>query len=199
MSIAIIAGGLFFSGVLVIFFIVKKLIVVASPKELFVLSGRSHRYGSGIKGYRYISGGRLIRYPILEKLSVMSLATESVNLKLKNVYSKDGFPAGLEILAQFKISTNPVEIHNAIERFLEQPMSQIRNVFTETLEGAVRSACGNLKADEIKSDREYFMQTILDEAHHNFSKLGLTVEYLTVNTVQVIKERNQVNSNEAPF
>lgn len=200
MTIAIVAGGLVLLWGLSVFVVFKTLYVAPQQDEMFVISGKSHRYGDKVRGYRFLQHGRkAFRYPVVESVSVMSLKLIPFKTTLKNAYMKGGKPSTMDLSGTFRISTNEPDVHNAIERFLGQTESQIRTVFTETLEGVSRGVSSKITQDELLADNLYFIQSILSESAGDFSKLGLTVENLTVTNIQVTKERNKVNTDEAPF
>ncbi|MBU1220678.1 flotillin family protein [Myxococcota bacterium] len=200
MTIAAVAGGLVLFWALSVFILFKTLYVVPAHNELVVISGKSHNYGDKVRGYRYISNGqKSFRMPFTETVSVMSLKAIPFSTTVKNAYMKGGKPSTMDLSGTFTISKDPQNIHNAIERFLGQSESQIKTVFTETMEGVSRGVLATMTPDELLADNLYFTQSVLNESERNFSKLGLTVENLTVTNIQVTKERNKVNTDEAPF
>ena len=142
--------GLLF--IIVFMIIVAKLIVVGSPNEKLVISGGRQRDGLG---YRTLIGGRTLVFPIINHVARISLRNMQVPLEVK-AQSGGGtmIPIIVTGVANIKVSSDPAERVNAIERFLGQPSEQLQRVAKETLEGGLRAVIGKMTPEEIVGDRE---------------------------------------------
>ena len=105
--------------VLAVIMIVAKLIVVGNPSEMLIISGKRQRDGAG---YRTLIGGRTLVIPVIERVARISLRNMQVALEVK---AQAGGGTMMPILvtgvANVKVSSDPAERANAIERFLGQP------------------------------------------------------------------------------
>lgn len=161
--------------------IIAKLIVVGNPSEMLVISGGRYRDGAG---YRILIGGRAVVIPFLEKVARLSLRNLQVALEVK-AQSGGGkmMPVLVTGVANVKVSSDPVERANAIERFLGQPLEELRRVARETLEGGLRAVIGKMTPEEIVEDRDKFVQTVMHEVTDDFRKLGLLIDSVNIQNV----------------
>ncbi|MEK6674430.1 MAG: SPFH domain-containing protein [Planctomycetota bacterium] len=172
-------------GILVILVIVillvAKLMVVGNPSEMLVISGRRQDDG---QGYRTLIGGRTLVIPIIEKVSCLSLRNMQVSLEV-SAQSGGGtmVPITVTGVANVKVSSDPAERSNAIERFLDQPSEELQRVARETLEGGLRAVIGKMTPQEIVEDRDKFVATVMQEVSDDFRKLGLLIDSVNIQNV----------------
>jgi flotillin len=160
--------------------LVMKCTVVGNPSELLVISGKK----SEGRGYRTLIGGRTIVIPILEKVARLSLRNMQVSLEV-TAQSGGGnmIPVAVNGVANVKISSEPANRGNAIERFLEQPAAELQRVARETLEGGLRAVIGKMTPEEIVEDRDKFVSTVMNEVMDDFGKLGLVIDSVNIQNV----------------
>ncbi len=176
----IIGFGLLFV-LFVVILLVAKLMVVGNPSEMLVISGRRQHDGSG---YRTLIGGRTLVIPIIEKVSHLSLRNMQVQLEV-SAQSGGGtmVPITVNGVANVKVSSDPAERANAIERFLDQPAEVLQRVARETLEGGLRAVIGKMTPQEIVEDRDKFVATVMQEVADDFRKLGLLIDSVNIQNV----------------
>jgi flotillin len=167
--------------ILVIVAIVAKLVVVGNPSEMLIISGRRQRDGLG---YRTLIGGRTLVIPVIEKVARLSLRNMQVALEV-TAQSGGGtmMPVVVNGVANVKVSSDPSERANAIERFLSQPMQELQRVARETLEGGLRAVIGKMTPEEIVEDRDKFVATVMKEVSDDFRKLGLLIDSVNIQNV----------------
>ena len=174
-------------GMAIFFFIIviKILLRVGKPNEVLVFSGGKNKGKDGRElGYRTLIGGaRAYCIPILEKVESMTLVTLPIDIRVANAYSKGGIPLDVHAVANIKVSSDPEIIGNAIERFLGQETREIQRVGKETLEGHLRGVLATLTPEEVNEDRLKFAKALMDEADHDFDKLGLHLDILKIQNV----------------
>lgn len=179
------AGVVIGVGALMVFvaaiIIVAKLTRVGNPSEMLIISGRRQRDG---QGYRILIGGRTLVIPIFEKVSRLSLRNMQVQLEV-SAQAGGGtmVPINVNGVANVKVSSDPAERANAIERFLDQPAQELQRVARETLEGGLRAVIGKMTPEEIVEDRDKFVATILREVTDDFRKLGLLIDSVNIQNV----------------
>ena len=174
-------------GIAVLFLVVfaviliAKLTVVGNPSEMLIISGRRQKDG---QGYRTLIGGRTLVVPIFEKVSRLSLRNMQVAL---DVSAQAGggtmMPITVNGVANVKVSSDPGERGNAIERFLDQPAVELQRVSRETLEGGLRAVIGKMTPEEIVEDRDKFVATVMREVTDDFRKLGLLIDSVNIQNV----------------
>lgn len=180
----VVLGVIGFLAVLVFFAWVKTLLQICPPNEVLIFSGRKHRMADGSKrGFRVIFGGRAWRVPVIEKASRMSLNVMEVPISIRAAYSRGGIPLNVDAIANVKISSDPVVVGNAIERFLGTDPNQMRRVAKETLEGHLRGVLARLTPEEVNEDRLKFADELRAEGELDLSKLGIHLDTLKIQHV----------------
>lgn len=176
--LAVFAGFLVLA---VIIFIIKQM-RVGNPSEMLIISGKRQRDGLG---YRILIGGRTFVWPIIEKVSRISLRNMQVGLEVKaQAGGGTMVPVIVNGVANVKVSSDPAERSNAIERFLNQPQQELQRVSRETLEGGLRAVIGKMTPEEIVEDRDKFVATVMQEVNDDFRKLGLLIDSVNIQNVQ---------------
>jgi len=167
--------------ILLVISLIAKLVVVGNPNEMLIISGRRHRDGLG---YRTLIGGRAWVIPVINKVARLSLRNMQVQLEVK-AQSGGGrmIPVIVTGVANVKISSDPAERANAIERFLDQPLQELQRVARETLEGGLRAVIGKMTPEEIVEDRDKFVATVMREVSDDFRKLGLLIDSVNIQNV----------------
>ena len=178
---AIMLGLVVLFVVVVVIVLIAKLMVVGNPAEMLIISGKRQREG---QGYRTLIGGRTLVIPIIEKVDKLSLRNMQVGLEVK-AQSGGGtmMPIIVTGVANVKVSSDPGDRPNAIERFLGESMQEIQRVARETLEGGLRAVIGKMTPEDIVEDRDKFVCTVMDEVSDDFRKLGLLIDSVNIQNV----------------
>ena len=175
-----------------IVFTLRNLVFVATPNQVLVLSGRKHRQGNRTVGYRSIRGGRAIRVPLLEQVHRMDLSNIPVEIEVRHAFSKGGIPLNVQGVAHVKLPGTEPRLSNAVERFLGRSRGEISQVARETLEGNVRGVLAQLTPEQVNEDKIAFANTLLEEAEHDFMRMGLELDTLKIQNVT--DDSNYLNS-----
>ncbi len=180
-------------GIFIVMFAITRLLLIAQPNEVIILSGRRRRLPSGeVVGYRIIRGGRALRIPFIEKAARMSLETIPIELSVTNAYSKGGIPLKVEAIANIKIDSTEPAFGNAVERFLNMRREQIHAIAKDTLEGNLRGVLASLTPEEVNEDRLKFAEVLIDEAVGDLNQLGLRLDILKITNIS--DERGYLDS-----
>ncbi|MFB6372499.1 MAG: flotillin family protein, partial [Bradymonadaceae bacterium] len=113
----------------------------------------------------------------------LDLTVRSVHIHIDGAYSKGGIPLNVHAIANVKVSSDPKDRRNAIERFLGQSTKEIRKVAKETLEGNVRSVVSEMTPEQVNRDRLKFANSLANDAEPDFEKLGLHIDTLKIQNV----------------
>lgn len=176
------AGGAV--GLLVLFFIMRKFLYICRPNHVLIFSGRQRLLKDGSKvGWRLIFGGRAWRIPLIEQVDHLDMTTIPIEVSVTQAYSKGGIPLEVRAIANIKIASDPVDINNAIERFLGKERAEIHRVARETLEGSLRGVLATLTPEEVNHNRLKFAESLVDDVDDDFKKLGLELDTLKIQHV----------------
>ncbi len=179
--------------VLIVFWIISRFLVICTPNEVLVISGRSHRLPDGsTAGYKVLHGGRGFKLPVIEEVNRMDMRLIPVQVEVQNAYSKGGIPLTVHAIANVKVASDEHLIRNAIERLLSMSPRQIGAVAQQTLEGVLREVVAELTPEEVNEDRLRFAEGLVKHATDDFDKLGLELDVLKVQSVT--DEQNYLNN-----
>lgn len=182
-----IAGPVTLFGVVLVVGLVVWLlnttIRICDPYRILVISGRQQAVNGRRVGYRVEFGGQTYCIPILETVQSMDMRTMPVSIEVKNAYAKGGTPLSIQAIANVKISSHPVIVRNAIERFLGRNSEEIKRVARETLEGNLRGVVATLTPEQLNEDRLEFANRIAEDVKDDLEKLGLQLDTLKIQSV----------------
>jgi flotillin len=171
--------------VVVLFLIitVKRLLWVSTPNEALIFSGTTRAVGGRTVGYRFVRGGRSLRRPFIERVEVMDLSMFTVMVHVTGAFSKGGIPLTVQGVANVKLPGEEPLLSNAVERFLGRSREEIYHIAKETLEGNLRGVLASLTPEEVNEDKMRFANTLLEEAEHDMSRVGLVLDTLKIQNV----------------
>jgi len=182
-------GLLALVGIFIVMILLQSMLYVGGPQELLVFSGRG---GRGDENYQVVHQGWHLMIPGLEEVGRLDLTVMSVHIHIDGAYSKGGIPLNVHAIANVKVSSDPKDRRNAIERFLGQSQDEIRKVAKETLEGNVRSVVSEMTPEQVNRDRLKFANNLARDAEPDFEKLGLHIDTLKIQNVS--DERDYLDS-----
>ena len=175
-----------------IVYTLKNLLFVATPNQVLVLAGGVHRIAEKVVGYRAIRGGRAVRLPLIETVAWMDLSNIPVEIEVRHAFSKGGIPLNVQGVAHVKLPGAEPRLSNAVERFLGRSRAEIAQIARETLEGNVRGVLAQLTPEQVNEDKVAFANQLLDEAEHDFSRMGIMLDTLKIQNVT--DDANYLNS-----
>ncbi len=173
-AVLLVATGMAFKAL-------TRLICIAGPNEVLVFSGPADR-GDG-RGYRTIRGGRRIRVPMLERVNRLDLTNMIIDVSIGGAYSLGGIPLNVQAVANVKVAGDGPVLHNALHRLLGKSRADIMKIAKETLEGNLRGVLATLTPEQVNEDKMAFAKSLLEEAEHDLSTLGITLDTLTIQNV----------------
>ncbi|MEB2314078.1 MAG: SPFH domain-containing protein [Sorangiineae bacterium] len=169
--------------VFTLFLIIKKLLFVSTPNEALIFSGATRRLGERTVGYRFVRGGRSVRRPLVERVDNLDLSMFTIALHVQGAFSKGGIPLTIQGVANVKLPGEEPLLANAVERFLGRTREEIYYIAKETLEGNLRGVLASLTPEEVNEDKMRFAHTLLEEAEHDMSRMGIVLDTLKVQNV----------------
>jgi flotillin len=169
--------------VLLLFITIKRLLWVSTPNEALIFSGTTRQVGDKTVGYRFVRGGRSMRRPLIESVDVLDLSMFTVMVHVTGAFSKGGIPLTVQGVANVKLPGDEPLLANAVERFLGKNRQEIYHIAKETLEGNLRGVLASLTPEEVNEDKMRFAHTLLEEAEHDMSRVGLVLDTLKIQNV----------------
>lgn len=162
---------------------VKRLLWVSTPNEALIFSGSTRKVGDRTLAFRFVRGGRSLRRPFVERVDVLDLSMFTVLVHVTGAFSKGGIPLTVQGIANVKLPGEEPLLSNAVERFLGRNRQEIYHIVKETLEGNLRGVLASLTPEELNEDKQRFANTLLEEAEHDMSRIGLVLDTLKIQNV----------------
>lgn len=169
-------------AILLLVAFVKAFLIICPPNEVLIISGKK-----GVKtpdgrsrGFATVTGGLAFRIPGFQRIDRMSLNVMEVPIAVRNAYSQGGIAMNIDAIANVKISSDDRLIGNAVERFQNRDVAEIRRVAKETLEGHLRGVVANLTPEQVNEDRLVFAEAMSNETESDLNKLGLHLDTLKI-------------------
>lgn len=179
----VVLGGILFLAVLVGFFVLVKMFLrISAPNEALVFSGgfQKSKAEGQTRNYRVLIGGRKLYIPFVTRVDRLSLALMEVPITIRNAYSSGGIPMNVDAIANVKISSDQEVVGNAVERFLNRDLNEVRRVAKETLEGHLRGVVATLTPEQVNEDRLVFADALAKETEEDLRKLGMHLDTLKI-------------------
>jgi flotillin len=179
--IPLVVGGVAGAALLVLLVTLKHFIVLVRPNMVAVITGRD---GDEEKKYRFVSGGRTFRVPLIQDVSYLPLMTMSIPVDVKDAPSKGYIPLHVRAIANVKIASTPSEaLHAAAERLLGMRMEQMSSLAEETLTANLRGVLSRMTPEEVNYDREAFEREIASEAKMELLRLGFALDNFKIQQI----------------
>lgn len=182
-GIAIVVIGALFLVVMFLFITIRRLLWVSTPNQALIFSGATRMVAGRRVGFRFVRGGRSIRRPFVERVDVLDLSMFTVMVHVTSAFSKGGIPLTVQGVANVKLPGEEPLLSNAVERFLGRTREEIYHIAKETLEGNLRGVLASLTPEEVNEDKLRFANTLLEEAEHDMSRVGLVLDTLKIQNV----------------
>ncbi len=183
MAVIVVMAFTTFVVVMVLYSALKKLFYVSTPNEALIFSGGGRQVGGRHVGYRFVRGGSALRRPLIEQIDRLDLSMFTVNVHVTGAFSKGGIPLTIQGVANVKLPGEEPLLANAVERFLGRSREEIYYIAKETLEGNLRGVLASLTPEEVNEDKQRFVHTLLEEAEHDMSRIGLVLDTLKIQNV----------------
>jgi uncharacterized membrane protein YqiK len=179
----VLLAGLFVIVLSLSLNLMARLLVVASPAELAVISRtRSPRAEGGAARYRFVHRGRALRLPLLERVQWMSLQARAVDTTV-DCSSVDGTRYDVRLLTVVGFSTDRRALVRAVERFAGQGAAEVEAVVRAAVRAAV-DGMASVPSDELERRVAGWANRVRERAHEELDEIGLELVHLGVTAVQ---------------
>ncbi|MCM1214995.1 MAG: SPFH domain-containing protein [Lachnospiraceae bacterium] len=130
---------------------------------------------SGIRK-RTVIGKATIKIPMLERLDKVSLRLIPIDVKTSNaVPTADYININVDAAVNIKVNADPAMIEKAAQNFLNKNTEYIAGIAREVLEGNMREIVGQMKLEEMVSDRQKFAEKVKENADPDLAAMGLMI------------------------
>lgn len=171
------------SVALILFIIVALLGYVKAPPDTAYMI-------SGFRKPRILIGKAGIRIPFLERLDKLSLKMFSVDVKTTDyVPNAEYINVKVDATVKIRIGSSPEMMALASKFFLNESEEMIIRRVQDTLEGNMREIVGQMRLEEMVTDRKAFGERVQENAIPDLQKMGL--EMISFN-VQSFSDQNNV-------
>jgi flotillin len=149
--------------------------VKVPPNQVAIFTGRGKKTP--------VRGGARFRMPIIERVDIMDLEPFSVQVRVANVYSRDGVPVSVDGVGLIRFGSTDDAINTAVERFLTSDRRTIQTQVEEILAGNMRGIVAQMTVEELNGNRDQFTSRVLEEAGSAFARIGMELDVLTIQNI----------------
>jgi len=165
-------------GLAVMVGVFGRLLLVAGPREVWVLCGQQRRLPSGeVVGYRLVQGRRALRLPFVETADRLDLGLRTVHFDLRAAVAS-GVAVQVRGQALVRIAGEEPHIHRAVVHFLGVPPEKIGETASQVLEAAIREAAARYSLAQ--PDPLRFQLAAAEAAEKGLHELGIEVASLNL-------------------
>ena len=141
--------------------------VKAPPDCAYIISGLRKKI---------VIGKAAIKIPFLERIDKVSLKLIPIDVKTSSsVPTADYININVDAVVNVKVSDKPDMLQLAAQNFLNVNPDYIGKVAREVLEGNMREIVGQMKLEEMVSDRQKFAEMVKENAAPDLAAMGLDV------------------------
>lgn len=159
--------------------------VKSPPDTAFIISGAGKR--------KIIAGKAAFRIPFFQRIDKLFLQLISIDVKTSSeVPTADYINIKVDSVVNVQIGSSEEMIKTASQNFLNQPTDYIAKVAREVLEGNMREIVGQMKLQDMVSERQKFAELVKKNASPDLAAMGL--EIVSFN-VQNFFDKNGVIEN----
>jgi len=143
--------------------------VKASPDTAYIISGLK-------KEPKVLIGKAGIKIPFLEKKDELNLQIIPIDVKTSSsVPTADYINIMVDAVVNVKISDDAELLKVAAQNFLNQNTDYISHIAQQLLEGNIREIVGQMRLEQMVSDRQAFAEKVKENAEPDLRAMGLAL------------------------
>lgn len=151
--------------------------VKAPTDKAYIISGLRKRP-------KFIIGKSGLRIPFLQRVDKLELKLISVDVKTKeSVPTNEYINVMIDSAVKIKIGSTPEMLDKASQNFLNKNETYIKDTVVDVLEGNVREIIGQMKLEDIVTDRKQFAEKVQENAAPDMARMGLEIVSFNVQNV----------------
>lgn len=141
--------------------------VKAPPDTAYIISGSKKKI---------VIGRAAVKIPFFQRLDKLTLKLIPIDVKTSStVPTADYINISVDAVVNVKVSSTTELLTKAAENFLNQPVEYIARVAREVLEGNMREIVGQMRLEEMVTDRELFSEKVKKNAAPDLAAMGLEI------------------------
>ncbi len=179
MTVLIVVGVM---GTLLSIVLAAKMIHVAAPNQVLIVSGLQRAVGGESLGYRCVRGGRVVLLPLLETLDRLDLTNLVVEERVL-VRSKGFVPLWVEVTAHARVAGERPALDKAAMRLLGKSREQVLQLARDVVLEATAGVVASVTPEMLVGDRASAEHAIREEVEHDFTRIGLELDELRLREV----------------
>lgn len=157
----------------------------APPDRAYIISGLRRKA-------KVVIGKAAVKLPFFERCDVLDLSLMSVDVKTAQaVPTADYINIMIDAVVNVKISPEADTIQRAQQNFLNRNAQYITNVAREVLEGNMREIVGQMRLEEMISNRQAFADKVRQNADPDLKAMGL--EIVSFNVQNFVDDNGVIN------
>ena len=157
----------------------------APPDKAYIISGIRRKA-------KVVIGKASVKIPFLERCDVLERALMSVDVKTAQaVPTADYINISVDANVNVKISPEKEIIEKAQQNFLNKDKNYVTAVAREVLEGNIREIVGQMRLEEMISNRQVFAEKVRQNADPDLKAMGL--EIVSFNVQNFVDENGVIN------
>ena len=155
-------------GIIVLLAILASGYVKSPPDQAYVISGLGKK--------RMLIGKAGIKIPFLERMDKLNLSLIPIDVKTSSeVPTADYINVKVDATVNVKIGKTNELLERAATNFLNLRAEEIGRIAREVLEGNMREIVGQMKLEEMVSDRQKFTELVKANAEPDLLAMGLEI------------------------
>lgn len=176
MSPFIIPAAIIVALIILVCIILTSGYVKAPPDTAYIISGSKKKI---------VVGRAAVKIPFFQRLDKLTLKLIPIDVKTSStVPTADYIDISVDAIVNVKVSSQPDLLAKAAENFLNQPMDYIARVAREVLEGNMREIVGQMRLEEMVTDRQLFSEKVKENAAPDLAAMGLEIVAFNVQNFQ---------------
>lgn len=157
----------------------------APPDKAFIISGLRRKA-------KVVIGKAAVKLPFFERCDTLELSLMSVDVKTAQaVPTADYINIMIDAVVNVKISPSSETIERAQQNFLNRNAQYITGVAREVLEGNMREIVGQMRLEEMISNRQAFADKVRQNADPDLKAMGL--EIVSFNVQNFVDDNGVIN------
>jgi flotillin len=156
------------------------------PDRIMVIFGKVGPGPSGRRSARCIHGGAAFIWPVIQDYQFLDLMPITMDIDLKGALSQQNIRINVPSTFTVGISTEPGIMENAAERLLGVTTAESRKIAEDIIFGQTRVVIATMRIEEIISNRDKFVENIVNGVEVELKKIGLKL--INVNVKDITDE-----------
>ena len=136
-----------------------------------------------VLGFRLLTGGGKIIWPIFEEYNEMELGVRGIEFDVEDIPTADGVRVTVSGIAALRIGHDQDSLISAARNFGDKNDSEIDSLLKKLMSGQLRAILGKMKVESLIQERDELNKQVLTVAEADMSKLGIKIDLLAIQNI----------------